>query len=175
LRILGQPCEFYLADARRPLTSGEPAAAAGRAAARVHPCGPAGRGAPDRASPNSMGPASFGLAIGIFGDLVYGVLLLNAILGGKFLRVALSRPQAGRAGWRHAGAQRAHRQHLPGALDGAGTVVIPPPLRLAVYPLAIFLDRRPRVTAPAVRSHTGSGCRRTRARRAGPGRLHHSD
>jgi hypothetical protein len=50
-------------------------------------------GAQDRASPHFMGLASFGLGIGIFCDLRYSVLLLNAILELYFLGLALSRPQ----------------------------------------------------------------------------------
>jgi hypothetical protein len=50
-------------------------------------------GALDTASPNFMGLASLGLAIGIFCDFLCSVLLLNAILGIDFLGRALSRPQ----------------------------------------------------------------------------------
>jgi hypothetical protein len=35
----------------------------------------------DRASPSVVGPASFGLDIGIFSDFLYSDLLLSAILG----------------------------------------------------------------------------------------------
>jgi hypothetical protein len=54
-------------------------------------------GAQDRASPNFMGPASFGLEVGIFCDLLYSVLPLSVISGLDFLGHALSRPQARRA------------------------------------------------------------------------------
>ena len=50
-------------------------------------------GARDRASPNFMGPASLGLEIGIFCNFLYSDLLLKAISGLDFLRLALSRPQ----------------------------------------------------------------------------------
>ena len=49
-------------------------------------------GALDRASPNFLGLASLGQAIGILCDLIYSVLQLNAILGLYFLGLALSRP-----------------------------------------------------------------------------------
>jgi hypothetical protein len=50
-------------------------------------------GALDRASPNFMALASFGLDIGIFCDCLYSVLLLNAILALYFLGLALSSPR----------------------------------------------------------------------------------
>ena len=50
-------------------------------------------GAQDRASPNFMGLASFGLDIGTFCDFLHRVLLLDAILGLDFLGLALSRLQ----------------------------------------------------------------------------------
>ena len=54
------------------------------------------RGALDRASPNFMGLASFGLEIGVFCDFLDRVLLLSVILGLYFLGLALSWPQARR-------------------------------------------------------------------------------
>jgi hypothetical protein len=59
---------------------------------RPHP-GRVLAGAPDRAKPNLMGPASLGLDIGIFCDFLYSVLLLRVILGLYLLGLALSRPQ----------------------------------------------------------------------------------
>jgi hypothetical protein len=50
-------------------------------------------GAHDRASPNFMGLASLGLEIGVFCQVLYSVLLSNAILGLYFLGLALYRPQ----------------------------------------------------------------------------------
>jgi hypothetical protein len=50
-------------------------------------------GARDGARPNVMGLASLGLEIGIFGDFLYSVLLLDAILGLDLLGRALSRSQ----------------------------------------------------------------------------------
>ena len=45
-------------------------------------------GAQDRASPNCMGLASFGLEIGIFCDFLHSVLLFNVNLGAIFLRAS---------------------------------------------------------------------------------------
>ena len=50
-------------------------------------------GAQDGASPNFMGLVNVGLDISIFGDFLYSVLLLSAIVGLDFLGLALSRPQ----------------------------------------------------------------------------------
>jgi hypothetical protein len=53
-------------------------------------------GALDRASPNFMGLARFGLEIGIFCDFLCSVILLNAIFGLDFLRQSLFRLQVWR-------------------------------------------------------------------------------
>ena len=50
-------------------------------------------GARDRPSPKLMELPGLGLEIGIFGDFLYSVLILSAVLGLYFLGLALSRPQ----------------------------------------------------------------------------------
>jgi hypothetical protein len=82
---------------------GRPGAVGVRAARRRDRRGPRRRrprvpahvrgGALNRASPNFMGLASLRLVIGIFCDLLYSVLLLDAILRLEFLGHTLSRPQ----------------------------------------------------------------------------------
>jgi hypothetical protein len=74
-----------------------------------------GCGDQDRASPNFMGLAGFGLDIDIFCDFLYSVLLLNAILVLDVLGLDISRPQAGAPRIADSQARRepAARQRVP--------------------------------------------------------------